>query len=107
MNTRTFVQAALSAAVLVAASSAFAASGADGSPVSGKVYGAKERAVTAQTPHLNVFKDDVVRISLADGQSFTWKFDGASNYVNLADIAPQGAKIDKNIRIYVSDVSDS
>ncbi len=107
MKTRTLVQAVLSASALLAASASFAASSADGSPVNTKVYGAQERTVTAQTPYLNVFEGDVVRISLADGQNFTWKFDGASNYVNLADIAPHGVKVDKNIRIYVSDSSDS
>lgn len=107
MKTRTLIQAVLSASVLLAASASFAASSADGSLVTSKVHGAQERTVSAQTPYLNVFEGDVVRLSLDNGQSFTWKFDGASNYVNLADIAPQGVKVDKNIRIYVTESSDS
>ncbi|MBS1157001.1 MAG: Heavy-metal resistance protein CzcE [Proteobacteria bacterium] len=106
MKQRTLVKATLAMAALFAASAVFAASG-NGTPVGSQAKNARQVTVTPQTEYLNVQSGDVLNITLADGKTFSWKFDTQANYVSLADIAPQGARVDPKIRVYVSSPSDA
>jgi len=95
-----FIKASLLVAALLGASVAFAAPGADGTPVAdgGKVT--RQVTITQQTQYFNVRQGDTLRFTQDDGKQFSWKFDGNSNYVTLSDIAPQGS-VNQDVKIYV------
>jgi membrane protease subunit (stomatin/prohibitin family) len=88
---------ALSAASL----SAFALTNADR-------YGEATSPVTAErtivigpnTRSVNVNHGEVVKF-VANGQEFTWDFDGVPQSFDLKQVAPQGA-IDHNVRVYIA-----
>ncbi|MDR3413461.1 MAG: CzcE family metal-binding protein [Formivibrio sp.] len=107
MKTRTLIRGALALTALLGTSAAFASASSDGTPVAGQIKNARQITVTPQSKYFNVFSGDVLHFKLADGTDFSWKFDGNSNYVNLADIAPKGANVSPNLRVYVSTPADS
>lgn len=87
---------ALSAASL----SAFALTNAD---LYGEASSAAEAdrtiAIDANTRSVNVNHGETVKF-VANGQEFTWEFDGVPQAFDLQQVAPQGA-IDHDVRVYV------
>lgn len=101
MKTQNFIKASLLVGALLGTSATFAASGADGSPVNDNVQVGRQVTIAPQTQYFNVRQGDTLRFTLPDGKQFNWKFDGASNYVNLNDIAPKGS-VNQNVKIYIA-----
>jgi hypothetical protein len=97
------IPAVASIALSVASLSAFAMTNAD-------YYGeatnpaAAERTIVVgpSTKYVNVNKGEIVKIA-ANGQEFTWDFNGVQTSFGLKQIAPQGA-IDQNVSVYVADL---
>lgn len=93
-----YLKASLLAVALLGTSTAFAA--ADGTPAAESAKITHQVAVAPQTQYFNVHPGDTLRFTLDGGKSFSWKFDGTSNYVNLSDIAPKGS-VNQDIKVYV------
>jgi Heavy-metal resistance protein CzcE len=55
--------------------------------------------IDANTRSVNVNHGETVKF-VANGQDFTWDFDGVSQSFDLKQAAPQGA-IDQDVRVYV------
>ena len=96
--------AALSAALAVTASGAFAST--SGTAIYGRAVppsnAQRHIALTPATAGVNVDNGDTVEFKTADGESFTWHFDtltGESAF-KLANIAPAG-RVDPKVIVYV------
>lgn len=107
MKHPTLIQTILAACALVGASAVFAADDSNGTAMATPVKNASHMTITPQSKYFNVNGGDVVDFTLADGSHFAWKFDGNNNYVNLIDIAPQGAQVPAQLRVYVDVKDDS
>ena len=98
---KTLVKAVAVLALSAASLSAVALTNAD-------LYGeaaspaAAERTIVigANTRFVNVNHGEIVKF-VANGQEFTWDFDGVPQAFDLKQVAPQGA-IDHNVRVYIA-----
>ena len=63
---------------------------------------AAERTIVVgpNTRWVNVNHGEIVKL-VANGQEFTWDFDGLPQSFDLKQIAPQGA-LDHNVRVYIA-----
>jgi len=63
---------------------------------------AAERTIVigANTRFVNVNHGEIVKF-VANGQEFTWDFDGVPQPFDLKQVAPQGA-IDHSVRVYIA-----
>ena len=94
---KTVAVLALSAASL----SAFALTDADryGEAVSPAVAD-RTVVIGANTRSINVNHGEIVKF-VANGQEFTWEFDGVPQTFDLKQVAPQGA-IDHDVSVYMA-----
>jgi Heavy-metal resistance protein CzcE len=60
--------------------------------------------VDANTRSVNVNHGEVVKF-VANGQEFTWEFDGVPQSFDLKQIAPQGA-VDHDVSVYMATTID-
>jgi hypothetical protein len=98
---KTLAKAVAVLALSAASLSAFALTNAD-------LYGeaaspaAAERTIVigANTRFVNVNHGEIVKF-VANGQEFTWDFDGVPQPFDLKQVAPQGA-IDHSVRVYIA-----
>jgi hypothetical protein len=98
---KTFAKAVAVLALSAASLSAVALTNAD-------LYGeaaspaAAERTIVigANTRFVNVNHGEIVKF-VANGQEFTWDFDGVPQAFDLKQVAPQGA-IDHSVRVYIA-----
>src|SRR6267143_7327055 len=56
--------------------------------------------IGANTRFVNVNHGEIVKF-VANGQEFTWDFDGVPQAFDLKQVAPQGA-IDHSVRVYIA-----
>jgi membrane protease subunit (stomatin/prohibitin family) len=88
---------ALSAASL----SAFALTNADRyGEVASPAVADRTIVVDANTRSVNVNHGEIVKF-VANGQEFTWEFDGVPQTFDLKQVAPQGA-IDHHVSVYMA-----
>jgi hypothetical protein len=92
----------LSALILSAASAAASAAVSTNLIGESVVADAAQRtvAIDASTRWVNVTQGETVKF-VANGNEFTFDFDGVSGYVDLAQIAPAGA-LDHKVAVYVA-----
>ena len=98
---KTLVKAVAVLALSTASLSAFALTNADRYGEAASPAAAERTIVIGpKTSSVNVNHGEIVKL-VANGQEFTWDFDGLPQSFDLKQIAPQGA-IDHNVRVYIA-----
>jgi hypothetical protein len=98
-------KAAVIAAALTIASSAFAAPfWQDPGTASDGTFADEVVKIVPDTKTVGVYRNETVRfIDAATGQSFAWRFDTTEDVVNLDQVAPAGALGGQHVAAYVWD----
>ena len=95
------LQAVAVLALSAASLSAFALTNADRyGEAAGPADADRTIVIDANTRSVNVNHGEVVKF-VANGQEFTWDFDGLPQSFDLKQVAPQGT-IDHNVRVYIA-----
>ena len=98
---KTFVKAVAVLALSAASLSAFALTNADRYGEAASPAAADRTIVIgANTRSVNVNHGEIVKF-VANGQEFTWEFDGVAQSFDLKQVAPQGA-IDHDVSVYTA-----